>query len=318
MKKVILLLLPILDFLLSPFILASALLFKLISRLGMRKLFFSKNIFNAIGIYPVRDHYYEPLINAKHLIKPLSQERVLPGINWNLDAQLTLLNSFTFQEELKVIPQNFVSDLQFYYKNGSFETGDADFLYSLIRFKKPKRIIEIGSGHSTKIARLAIEKNNKDDNEYSCHNICIEPYEMRWLEKTGVDVIRKRVEHLDISFFNQLEANDILFIDSSHMIRPQGDVLFEYLELLPTLNKGVIVHIHDIFSPRDYLEDWIIKENRFWNEQYLLEAFLTCNKEWEIIAGVNYLKHNHFNLLKEKLPLLTIDREPGSFYMVKK
>jgi predicted O-methyltransferase YrrM len=318
MKKVILLLLPILDFLLSPFILASALLFKLISRLGMRKLFFSKNIFNAIGIYPVRDHYYEPLINAKHLIKPLSQERVLPGINWNLDAQLTLLNSFTFQEELKVIPQNFVSDLQFYYKNGSFETGDADFLYSLIRFKKPKRIIEIGSGHSTKIARLAIEKNNKDDNEYSCHHICIEPYEMRWLEKTGVDVIRKRVEHLDISFFNQLEANDILFIDSSHMIRPQGDVLFEYLELLPTLNKGVIVHIHDIFSPRDYLEDWIIKENRFWNEQYLLEAFLTCNKEWEIIAGVNYLKHNHFNLLKEKLPLLTIDKEPGSFYMVKK
>ncbi|WP_369410476.1 class I SAM-dependent methyltransferase [Pontibacter qinzhouensis] len=57
--------------------------------------------------------------------------------------------------------------------------------------------------------------------------------------------------------FQQLEANDILFIDSSHIIRPQGDVLFEYLEVLPTLKSGVIVHVHDIFTPKDYLNEWV-------------------------------------------------------------
>lgn len=318
MKKKFKQFLPLLDILLSPLVLVSALVLKFICILDMRKLFFSKHLFLLTGVYPIRDHYYEPLINHKHLHKPLSQERILPGIKWNEEAQLELLNSFSFQNELEIIPEDYVSDTEFNFKNGSFESGDAEYLYSLIRTKKPKRIIEIGSGHSTKIARLAIEKNAIIDSEYACDHICIEPYEMPWLEKIDVRVIRKRVEHIEIAFFNQLEMNDILFIDSSHMIRPQGDVLFEFLEIIPILKKGVIVHIHDIFSPRDYPKEWIIKENKFWNEQYLLEAFLSCNNEWEVIGALNYLKNNHYNLLKTKLPMLTNDREPGSFYIVKK
>ena len=115
--------------------------------------------------------------------------------------------------------------------------------------------------------------------------------------------------------FQELDAGDILFIDSSHMIRPQGDVVFEYLEILPTLKDGVIVHIHDIFSPRDYPADWVIDRVWFWNEQYLLEAFLTLNSDWKIIGALNYLRHNHYDKLKEKCPFLTQDREPGSFYI---
>ncbi|MDR2358391.1 MAG: class I SAM-dependent methyltransferase, partial [Prevotellaceae bacterium] len=124
-------------------------------------------------------------------------------------------------------------------------------------------------------------------------------------------------EDVGVDFFRQLEANDILFIDSSHVIRPQGDVLFEYLELLPTLTRGVIVHIHDIFSPRDYLAHWVISEVRLWNEQYLLEAFLSFNSTWKILGALNFLHHNHYDLLKEKCPKLTPDTEPGSFYIVK-
>ncbi|HAX18069.1 MAG TPA: hypothetical protein DCY00_05695, partial [Actinobacteria bacterium] len=117
--------------------------------------------------------------------------------------------------------------------------------------------------------------------------------------------------------FKKLDCNDILFIDSSHMIRPQGDVLYEYLELLPDLNNGVIVHIHDIFSPKDYPEEWVIGDVRFWNEQYLLEAFLTSNSRWKIIGALNFLHHNYYELLIEKCPRLTPDREPGSFYIQK-
>jgi hypothetical protein len=94
-------------------------------------------------------------------------------------------------------------------------------------------------------------------------------------------------------------------------------VLFEYLELLPALSPGVIVHIHDIFSPKNYLKGWLEDEVRFWNEQYLLEAFLTHNRDWKIIGALNYLHHNHYEKLKAVAPYLTHDREPGSFYIQK-
>jgi len=123
------------------------------------------------------------------------------------------------------------------------------------------------------------------------------------------------VQDLPVAFFGVLEKGDLLFIDSSHMIRPQGDVLYEYLQLLPTLAPGVIVHVHDIFTPRDYLESWVIDEVKFWNEQYLLEALLTDTKSWKVLGALNFLKNNYYRELKAKCPFLTPDREPGSFYL---
>ena len=109
------------------------------------------------------------------------------------------------------------------------------------------------------MALNAVDKNRAEDQNYQCEHFCIEPYEMAWLETKNVTVKRSKVEDIDISFFQQLEANDVLFIDSSHIICPQGDVLFEYLEILPVLNPGVIIHIHDIFTPKDYPDQWIFK-----------------------------------------------------------
>jgi hypothetical protein len=165
----------------------------------------------------------------------------------------------------------------------------------------------------------AINKNNEENSKYFCEHTCIEPYEMPWLEKTNVKVIRKRVEEIKCDFFESLNENDILFIDSSHMIRPQGDVLKEYLEILPVLKKGVLIHIHDIFSPYEYPEEWILKEVRFWNEQYLLEAFLSFNEEFKIIGALNLLKHKHFGVLAQRFPILKKEREaePGSFWLVR-
>lgn len=187
----------------------------------------------------------------------------------------------------------------------------------MIRLKKPKHIFEIGSGNSTLLARYAIKKNKEENSKYHCKHVCIEPYEMPWLEKSGISVFREKVENVQISFFSELKENDILFIDSSHIIRPQGDVLFEYLELLPTLNKGVIIHIHDIFSPRNYLSQWLDLDVKFWNEQYLLEAFLSNNNDWKILGALNYLHHDYYEKLKKTCPFLTPEREPGSFYIQK-
>ena len=307
----------VIDIIIFPFVIGSAFLLRYIRRSGIKFFPFSKKALLNIGIFPIREHYYEPQFNPKHLSKPLSDERILPGIDWNVNDQLALLKAFNFQDEFADISDEPVSENVFYFQNGSFLPGDAEYWYSIIRLKKPKKIIEIGCGNSTKMARLAIDMNKKLDPTYQCKHICIEPYELPNLEKLGVEVIREKVEDVDISFFEQLEADDILFVDSSHIIRPQGDVVTEYLELIPTLKSGVIVHIHDIFSPRNYLERWIVDEVLFWNEQYLLEAFLSFNSEWKIIGALNYLKHNHFELLKEKCPRLTSDNEPGSFYIVK-
>ena len=148
----------------------------------------------------------------------------------------------------------------FYYDNPSLGPADAEYLYCMIRHFRPSRIIEVGSGYSTLMAKQALEKNKAETKTYQCDLTCIEPYEMPWLEKTGVQVIRKPVEALDLSFFKCLGKNDILFIDSSHVVRPQGDVLFEFLEILPSLNEGVIIHVHDIFSPRDYTRRHLVED----------------------------------------------------------
>ncbi|MBU0697699.1 MAG: class I SAM-dependent methyltransferase [Bacteroidetes bacterium] len=303
----------VLDLIFFPVVVISAFLYREVRRVGIQKFPLTKKTLIKIGVMPIRDQYYEPLFNAVHLKEPLSKERSLNAINWNAKEQVEFLRSFKYQDELQNLSDVFVNDTTFHFNNGSFESGDAEYWYQMIRLKKPKKIMEIGSGNSTKIARLAIEANGKN----SCEHICIEPYEMPWLEKISVQTIREKVENIPIDFFKKLEAGDILFIDSSHVIRPQGDVLHEYLQILPSLNSGVIVHIHDIFSPRDYPHEWIIEEIRLWNEQYLLEAFLSNNNEWKILGAVNYLRHHYFDLLSEKCPRLIASREPASFYMVK-
>lgn len=280
----------------------------------------SKKIFKMVGVFPVSNHYYEPLFDDRKLKLPLDRDRNLPGIKWNDQVQLSLLGQFNYQDELIQIPEKKQSgEESFFFDNPSFGPGDAEYLYCIIRHFKPRRIIEIGSGYSSLMAQIAIKKNIHQNPAYNCEQVCIEPYEMPWLERAGVQIIRKLVEDVEMSTFHALQENDILFIDSSHVIRPQGDVLYEFLEILPALAPGVIVHIHDIFSPGDYNDNLVRGEVVFWNEQYLLEAFLSCNDNFNIIGGLHYLKRHYPEKIMAKLPVLKKHRghQPGSFWMKK-
>lgn len=313
---------PVVDWLIAPLVLLAAILMKLVRRLGIWRMPVARRIFNGIGIYPIRDHYYEPMYNyEKYLKHSLRDERKLPGLEMNEAVQLSWLEKFNFADELLRIPSSPTADGSYYYNNPNFPEGDAECLYSMIRLCKPKRIIEIGSGYSTLMARKAIEQNRLEDSAYQCLHQCIEPYEMQWLDGVkGIEVIRQKVEEVDQSLFRLLAGNDILFIDSSHVIRPQGDVLTECLEILPALNKGVLVHIHDIFTPCDYLDQWLLEEVKLWNEQYLLEAFLSCNPHFEIIAALCYLNRHHPDKMANKFPLLGKNQNqlvPGSFWIRK-
>ena len=273
-------------------------------------------ILKKIGIFPIRNHYYEPLFDERNLTSPFDAERKLPGINLNDDEQIKLLTELTYAQELvEMNLSNKSNEVEsFYINNGSYEAGDAEFLYQLIRYIKPAKVIEIGSGSSTKIARLALIKNRNETGETYSH-ICIEPYEQPWLEKlSDVQVIRKKVEDVNIDWAKELKSGDMLFVDSSHMIRPQGDVLKEYLEIFPSLSAGVYVHIHDIFTPKDYPKAWVVDDVKFWNEQYLLEALLSNTDRYKVVAALNNLKHKHYSELKQICPYLSEGNEPGSFY----
>lgn len=312
----------VVDVVLAPLVFMAALLMKVVRRLGIWRMPVCHGIFNRVGVYPIRDHYYEPMYNYKsHLRHSLRDERKLPGIDLNEAGQLAWLGQCDCADELARLPLKPSAGTSFYYKNPNFSEGDAECLYSLIRLKKPARIIEIGSGFSTMMAREAIAQNQREDAAYSCRHICIEPYEMQWLDTvSGIEVIRQKVEEADTALFKQLEADDILFIDSSHMIRPQSDVLTECLGILPILNPGVLIHFHDIFTPYDYPDRWLIDEVKFWNEQYLLEAFLSCNPQFEIILALNFLSRRHSARLQEKFPMLrghVVPIEPGSFWIRK-
>ncbi|MBF0244715.1 MAG: class I SAM-dependent methyltransferase, partial [Planctomycetes bacterium] len=141
----------------------------------------------------------------------------------------------------------------YHIRNGSFECVDGEILYSMIRHFKPAHIIEIGSGASTSLSGKAALRNREDG--HACSFVAYEPYPRGALKKgiPGLDELRKiRIEKVALSEFSSLGANDILFIDSTHVLKIGSDVQYIYLEILPRLAKGVIVHIHDIFLPNEY------------------------------------------------------------------
>jgi predicted O-methyltransferase YrrM len=307
------------DLVLSLFVWPAAYLLRLVRQIGLQHLPRCRKVLLRIGVFPIRNHYYEPQFDFRGQSRRVPRERNLPALDLNVDGQLRQLEALHFQEELAGIvsgpARRRFDNLDFRFGNVTFESGDAEYWYQLIRATKPRRIFEIGSGNSTLMALRALSRNREEDPAYQCEHVCVEPYEMPWLERAGVSVLRQRVEDVDLALFRKLDAGDILFIDSSHVIRPYGDVLFEYLELLPSLRPGVIVHAHDIFTPRNYPRQWVEDRVRLWNEQYLLEAFLSHNDEWEVIGALNYLSHHHFDRLKRVAPYLTPDREPASFYL---
>jgi len=255
------------------------------------------------------------LFNFTNLKKNLYEDRNLPGINFNLNQQLNNLSKLVYANELKQLNLTKKSpNYNFNIKNKFFEHGDAEIYYQLIRRYKPRNILEIGSGQSTLIALEAIKKN-KNTYKTNTKITCVEPYENIWLNRLNIKILRKKIEDVDKNYYLKLKSGDILFVDSSHIIKPQGDVLKIFFEIIPKLKKGVIIHIHDIFTPKDYPKKWLITENKFWNEQYLVEALMMNKNKYEIYLMLNYLKNNAYKELKKICPYLKKNSEPASLYL---
>jgi Methyltransferase domain len=264
------------------------------------------------GFHVTPAHFYQPIPDTESLPERLwSQPSELVGINMNESTQLDLLrNHFVnYREEYEMLSAEPPPG-----QKSPFGGVDVLVAYCMVRHFQPALIVEIGSGFSSVVLGKAASKNNKSA------VICIEPFPSAVVRKgfPGLQsLVEKKVQDVDLQFFSQLNSGDMLFIDSSHTVKIGGDVNYLFLEVLPRLKPGVIVHVHDIFLPFEYRRDWVLEEFRFWTEQYLLQAFLTFNSEYEVLLANYYLSHYHQEHLKAVFPDLP-RWIGGSFWMRRK
>ncbi len=238
-------------------------------------------------------HFYSPVVDTA----TLDPERLWPpqpevlGMDFN-DASHRQILEQAFARFLPDYdyPEHGPEDDQldfFYTQNSQFSWLDARALFVLLRAEPPRRVIEVGSGYSS----ILMADVNRRFLSGRMQIQCIEPYPRPFLAEQripGLELMQQKVQEVDLAEFQSLAEGDLLFIDSSHVAKTGSDVNHLFFEVLPRLRPGVRVHIHDIFLPHEYPQDWVLQENRSWNEQYLLRALLMDSSRYQVEFGCSY------------------------------
>jgi predicted O-methyltransferase YrrM len=271
-----------------------------------------------LGSYPA-GHFYSPIpapVDVAAYVDGLDKHvDGLAGIDLRCDEQLRLLKEFeAFYPELPFSAER-RPDFRYDFGQTVFCHADAIFLYSFLRLRQPKRIIEVGSGFSSAVMLDTI------DRFFHCRPeiTFIEPFPitlkrlLRPEDYSKVTLIEDKVQHVPMDRFTSLGAGDLLFIDSSHVMKCGSDVQFLMFEVLPRLSVGVVVHFHDVFGTFEYPREWLLK-GWYWNESYALRAFLSYNAAWEICLFGNYAVRAFPDFFKAKMPLC-LENPGGSLYI---
>lgn len=281
----------------------------LLNKLPYIKGLYHENIkFKKKLLYPP-GHFYSEIISLEEVMKRQNaiwgKENIegITGIDLNVDEQIKLVKQFEQYYNEIPFPKIKSYDKRYYFENEFYSFTDAIFLYSIIRHFKPNRIIEIGSGFSSSVML--------DTNEHffkkSINLTFIEPNADRLKsllkenDYEATTIIEQAVQDVKIETFEKLNHGDILFIDSTHVVKTGSDVNYIFFEILPKLKSGVLVHFHDVFYPFEYPKDWVFM-GRNWNEDYFLRAFLMYNIEFEIKLFSHYLHKHHKHIFAE-MPL---------------
>jgi predicted O-methyltransferase YrrM len=266
-------------------------------------------------------HFYSPIPSLEEVRQ--NEERIfglpqnIPAIDLNEAEQLRLFH--IFKEFYREIPfhQEKTDGLRYYFENPHYSYSDAICLYSMIRYLRPRKIIEIGSGHSS----CAILDTDELFFAGAIDCTFIEPHTellLSLIKETDlerIEIVQSKLQDVDISRFAELAGNDILFIDSTHVAKIGSDVNHIFFRILPALKPGVHVHFHDIFYPFEYPKEWVY-DGRAWNELYLLRAFLEYNDSVRIVFFNTFMEHFHEESFRESMPLCLKNRG-GSIWLRK-
>ncbi len=283
-----------------------------------------QNISYKNGFEP--GHYYSPIPDLEEITANASRifsKKKLPGVDLNTDNQLTILNDLKNHYNSYLYKENSPAYEKLRYKKEGawYRFSDCVFLHCMMLQFKPKNIIEIGSGHSSALMLDVNERFFNNEIKFTF----IEPFpEERLLkimtpdDQTRNTIIRKKAQAVSEDHFKILKENDILFIDSTHTSKVGSDVNYLFLEILPILNPGVLIHIHDIFYPFELPKHWILENRWFWNENYLLHAFLLNNQDFEIVSFNSYLLQKDPDWFTKEMPeCLTGKEDTGSIWLKK-
>jgi hypothetical protein len=237
------------------------------------------------------------------------------GLRFNVDTHLPFLKMISepYRSELDALPVCEHGDQDFFRNNEWFESVDADVLYSIVRHFAPRQVIEVGSGYSSRLTARAIR-----DGRLQTRLICVDPCPRVEVTQLADEFINRPVEELspcDLS--NRLQAGDVLFIDSSHFVLTGGDVVYLYLQVLPRLRSGVLIHAHDIFLPFEYPQEFVVSNRWGWTEQYLVHALLMGNSSFEILWPSCYMWQMHREQVRSILPVERGFPPPSSLWLRK-
>lgn len=271
-----------------------------------------------------KNNYYSPLNDCEFLEanRDLWDRLDLPAeIDWNIEGQLRIAEEVgRHVEELRDIPMEGPPPragrpVSFYWMNGMWNNADAIVQYGLLRSRKPQRVIEIGCGWSSLMMAMALERNGGDTGV-----TLVEPYPNEAIFASlprQWRVEKVMLQRAPLELFETLEAGDVLFYDGSHCAKIGSDVNWFFFRVLPRVKPGVLIHVHDIFFPGEYPEPWIFERCQTWNEQYLLQAFLMHNAQYEVTIANRMLGALH----RERVEALYKGIRPAmgaSFWMTKR
>lgn len=260
-------------------------------------------------------HFYSPVPDFADVQRRSAElfgarPRTIAGVDLREEAQLALVPVFARLQRDQPFAEG-PGPLRYRLDNTAFGHGDALTLHSMMRHHRPRRIVEVGCGWSSGVMLDTDELFLGGRTELTF----VEPYpETLRLVARPEDLRRARflpvpVQAAPRELFRELEAGDILFIDSTHVSKIGSDVNALFFEILPSLRPGVLVHVHDIAYPFEYPEEWVLGEGRAWNEAYLLRAFLQFNPSFEIVFWGSFLATFHRERLAGELPIWS--RNPG-------
>ncbi len=262
-------------------------------------------------------HFYSPIVDVHepHVIDAVRSRASAPlpaGVAIDAGKMKAMMTRLAEQHRHFSFPRHQQTDYRFYFENPFFGCHDASILFSMLLEFRPRRVIEIGCGHSSRLLLDTNERFFKGATELTF----IDPSLDSGLESLKARRICTPAQDIPLATFEQLSKNDILFLDSSHISKTGSDVNYFVFEILPVLKPGVLVHIHDIFYAFEYLEEWVLKEKRSWNEAYLIRAFLQYNSAFEIVYWNNFAWHRLREDLARQMPLC-LENEGGSIWLMR-
>ncbi len=258
------------------------------------------------GVY-LPGHYYHPIpseADVKSISNTPDKNVSLDGVELNKVQQIHLLEKLVVYYKDFPFKKSASKKFRYYLNNNYFTNSDVIFLTAIMRYFQPKKIIEIGSGFSS---AAMLDINDLYFNQ-SIDFTFIEPHPEERLHQlvkkdiSNISILNKKVQTVDIQLFKTLSKNDILFVDSSHILKYGSDVAYILFKILPNLQSGTLIHFHDIFYPFEYPKDWLV-HGRYFNEAYALHSFLMYNIQFEIILFPSYLEQVHAEWLKKHMPL---------------